>query len=518
MSDPTDDPQYVLAETTSGTVRGRWRESRGRRSAAFLGIPYAQPPIGRLRFAPPQPTPPWQGIMDALEYGPTPVRVDSEESLIPEPAIPGEDTLNVNVFTPCPGDVDAKLPVLVWIHGGGFTGGSPAGPWYDGATFNRDGVILVSLSYRLGFIGFGIVKGAPQNRGVLDWLAALRWVQENIANFGGDPSRVTIAGQSAGGGAVLTLLGMESAQNLFSQAISISGVIADVNKRDAHAVTRRLCRNLGVPPTRDALSAISEEKLHQAEEKALALTRPSQYIRTLSEGMEVGPVVDGVVIRRPTLRSLSEGVGKDKPLLIGATDDEFSMVLLGQEPTLKWLPLKPLSRFMGLKGERYQAYLEANAELASRSNVRFLGRFVTDTLFRSEVMRVVRDRPTSPSWVYRFTAVQPESGLAIHCIDVPFWFDCLDAERVAKVAGPDPSPALAHALHGAAVRFITQGDPGWPQWDLRDRSVEVFGDNLAELGLVEDTQRHGDGADGTSAPVQATVSDGYREVLPLLDR
>ena len=130
-------------------------------------------------------------------------------TLIPEPSVPGESTLNVNVFTPAPA-TDAALPVLVYIHGGGYFAGSPASPWYDGAAFNRDGVVTVSISYRLGFDGFGWIADAPMNRGVLDWLLALEWVRDNIAAFGGDPARVTIAGQSAGGGAVLTLLGMPS--------------------------------------------------------------------------------------------------------------------------------------------------------------------------------------------------------------------------------------------------------------------------------------------------------------------
>ena len=184
-------------------------------SAAFLGIPFAQAPVGDLRFAAPVPPEPWEGIRDALEYGATAQRGDPGITLIPEPSVPGESTLNVNVFTPAPGETDAALPVLVYIHGGGYTAGSPASPWYDGRAFNRDGVVTVSVSYRLGFDGFGHIPGAPSNRGVRDWIAALEWVRDNIAAFGGDPSRVTIAGQSAGGGAVLTLLGMPAAQHLF---------------------------------------------------------------------------------------------------------------------------------------------------------------------------------------------------------------------------------------------------------------------------------------------------------------
>lgn len=208
-----------VVRTASGPVRGAWRECRGTgqfgRSAAFKGIPFAQAPVGALRFAAPVPPEPWEDVLDAVADEPTPQRETlAEITLIPEPSIPGESTLNVNVFTPEPSG-DAALPVMVYFHGGGFTAGSPASPWYDGAAFNRDGVVTVSVSYRLGFDGFGWIEGAPHNRGVLDWLAALEWVQENIAAFGGDPGQITIAGQSAGGGAVLTLLGMPGAQHLF---------------------------------------------------------------------------------------------------------------------------------------------------------------------------------------------------------------------------------------------------------------------------------------------------------------
>lgn len=509
MSSTTRSSQYAFAETTSGTVRGRWRHVEGgASSAAFLGIPYAQPPVGRLRFAAPNPVVPWEVVRDCLNPGPTPLRDDSADTLIPEPAIPGEEVLNLNVFTPCPGDEDAKLPVMVWIHGGGFTSGSHVGPWFDGASFNRDGVVFVSLSYRLGFIGFGMVEGAPQNRAILDWLAGLRWVQDNITAFGGDPNQVTIAGQSAGGGAVLTLLGMESAQGLFDQAISISGVIADVNTHAARRVAKRLSRCLKVPPTREALSAVSEEELLEAQRKVLTTRRPSQYVKVLTEGMMIGPVVDGVVLRRPTLRSLSEGVGSDKRLLIGANDDEFSLVLHGQEKTLKWVTRKALAAMVGLRGARYDAYVAANPEIAAQSNVRLVGRYVTDTIFRTQVRKVVRERADAPSWVYRFTSVQPQTDLAIHCIDVPFWFDCLDDPNVAKLAGPNPSQAVADALHGAAVRFMTTGDPGWPRWDEVDHPTEVFGDNLTERGLADPV------ADADCA--QVTVTAGYREVAPLI--
>ena len=230
----------VEVDTIAGRVRGRWRaDAAGNASAAFLGIPFGEPPVGERRFAAPVPHGPWEGVLDATAYAPTAQRGDPGVTLIPEPSVPGDSTLNVNVFTPTP-STDAALPVLVYIHGGGYFAGSPASPWYDGAAFNRDGVVTVSISYRLGFDGFGWIADAPMNRGVLDWLLALEWVRDNIAAFGGDPARVTIAGQSAGGGAVLTLLGMPSAQPLIAGVYSISGAAADVTLAEAESFGRRL--------------------------------------------------------------------------------------------------------------------------------------------------------------------------------------------------------------------------------------------------------------------------------------
>jgi para-nitrobenzyl esterase len=208
---PTPTGKHVAVETKTGALRGFWRTH----SAAFLGIPLAEPPCGDLRFLAPVPVTSWRGVRDALQYGPTPQRKAlAEVTTIPEPSIPGDDTLSLNVFTPRPraaNGLEEPLPVLVYIHGGGYVAGSPASPWYDGVAFNRDGIVVVNLSYRLGFDGFGWLPDAPSNRGSLDWLLALEWVRDNIGQFGGDPARVTIAGQSAGGGAVITLLTMPRA-------------------------------------------------------------------------------------------------------------------------------------------------------------------------------------------------------------------------------------------------------------------------------------------------------------------
>ncbi|MFL5704688.1 MAG: carboxylesterase family protein, partial [Ktedonobacteraceae bacterium] len=198
----------TIVRTRLGAVRGATIEG----IAVFKGIPYAASPFGARRFQPPQPVEAWHGVRDALTYGATvtkPPYFPPFDVLLPEPAIEGSDCLNLNIWTPDPGK--AGLPVMVWIHGGAFANGTGAIPTYDGSRFARDGVVCVTINYRLGVDGFLFLGQGSANLGLLDQVAALSWVQENIAAFGGDPNNVTIFGQSAGGMSVGSLLSMPRA-------------------------------------------------------------------------------------------------------------------------------------------------------------------------------------------------------------------------------------------------------------------------------------------------------------------
>ncbi|WP_091227412.1 carboxylesterase/lipase family protein [Microbacterium sp. 3J1] len=469
------DSEYVEVETADGRVRGRWRSGRDERmprSAAFLGIPFAEPPVGALRFQAPMPVRPWHGVRDALEFGATAQRGDQGETLIPEPSVEGESTLTVNVFTPDP--ADAGLPVLVWIHGGGFTSGSPASPWYDGRNFNRDGVVTVSISYRLGFDGFGSIEGAPSNRGVRDWLLALQWVQHNIAAFGGDPGRVTIAGQSAGGGAVLTLLGMPKAQHLFHGVYAISSALTDVAASRAEALGRVLAAKAGVEPTVDGWATVDEKRMLALQKAAIRVT-PRTMATLVDDGLSLGPVVDGELIERPTRESLRAGVGADKPLVLGATDDEFTMVFGGRvAKVLRWVPRSVMLDRLGLDRSLRAGYLAANADVVRRRTARLAGRVLTDRMFRAGVLRVAADRGDAPTWVYRFSWPSGRFGFAEHCLDVPFFFDCLDGPGIEALAGPNPPQELADEVHAGAVSFVSSGDPGWPEHEGDAGIVRVY--------------------------------------------
>jgi len=322
--------------------------------------------------------------------------------------------------------------------------------------------VTVSLSYRLGFDGFGWIEDAPSNRGVRDWLLALEWVQQNIAEFGGDRSRVTIAGQSAGGGAVLTLLGMEKAQHLFHGVYAISGALADVSPARAEAFGRELAAAAGVSPTVAGFSSLTEERILELQKKATELG-PNSLGSVVEDGLPLGPAVDGDLLPRPTRESLSAGVGADKPLVLGATDDEFTMVFSGSEKKLRWVPRSLLLNKLGLPRSVRKAYLAANADIAGLGNARVGGRLLTDRMFRSALLKVVADRGTAPTWLYRFSWPSGHFGFAEHCLDVPFFFDCLDGPSIDPLAGATPPQELADEVHGAAVAFIAGGDPGWPR-------------------------------------------------------
>ncbi|WP_308468555.1 carboxylesterase/lipase family protein [Rathayibacter soli] len=480
---------FVEAQTLAGRVRGRWRGD----CAVFLGIPFAEPPVGALRFAAPVPRASWDGVRDALEFGATAQRGgDAEPTLIPEPSIPGPSTLNVNVFTPSPG-TDAALPVLVYIHGGGFFAGSPASPWYDGAAFARDGVITVVISYRLGIEGFGWIEGAPHNRGVLDWLLALEWVRDNVGFFGGDPGRVTVAGQSAGGGAVLTLLGMPSAHPLFRAVYSISGATADVAPERAKDFMKGIAASAGVEPTRAGFESVPELKLLELQKKTMEPKgKQLDMLRSFADdGLALGPVIDGELITRSTLDSIRAGVGAEIPLVLGATDDEFSIAFADAKKQLRWVPAGFMLGKVGLRGEPRRAYLAANTDVRKNGTAAVLGRYLSDKLFRTYILKIVDARADAPTWAYRFSWRSPVHNFAFHCLDVPFFFDCLDADRVVDVAGTNLPQSVANDVHVGAVGLVTTGDPGWPRYG-KTAKVQVFD---TPTGVVE---------------------NGYASVIPLL--
>ncbi|MGW3074760.1 MULTISPECIES: carboxylesterase/lipase family protein [unclassified Kitasatospora] len=452
MTAPT--PQHPVVPTRRGPVHG---ERRADGSVRFLGIPYAQPPVGELRFAAPVPARPWTEALDATAYGPTAQRRPfGEVTTIPEPTIPGAGILNLNVFTPDLAPA-AGLPVLVWIHGGGFVAGCSASPWYDGAAFNRDGVVVVSIGYRLGIEGFLHLPDAPDNRGVRDWIAALEWVRDNIASFGGDPAKVTVAGQSAGGGAVQTLLATPAARGLFRAAISASGaVMRPQDRATAEAVSRAFAERTGVPATAAVLRDATDAELLALQD---ALDAPGPA-RDELPALLLAPFTDGELVPRPVPEALADA---DVPLLLGFTAHEFAAPADAAAPAAEG-ELCGLLVDLGLDDSRAARFLAEHPDAAA-------GDAITDWLFRGPALAVAEARTERqrPTWLYQFDwsgSAPGRTGQAYHCSDLPFAFDLLHAEGVEAALGAHPPQALADAVHAAWVAFVRDLDPGtaWPPY------------------------------------------------------
>jgi len=497
MSDMTQRP---LVQLKDGAVRGTTEAG----VSAFLGIPYAAPPFGANRMRPPQPVPAWDGERDASAYGPTVPKGNyppQYATLFPEVVIPGEDCLNLNVWTP--GTDATGLPVLVWIHGGSFMNGSGSVGEYDGTAFARDGVVCVTINYRLGAEGFLFLDDAVANLGLLDQLAALRWVQANIAAFGGDPARVTVAGESAGAMSVTTLLSMPLAGGLFSQAIAQSGAAAHTLGRDeARLVGGYLADALGVPAARDAIKAIPLARLVQAASALVVEVQtapdPARWGQLALSLLPFAPAVDGVVLPQAPLPAITAGQGSDVRLLIGSNRDEARLFFLapGTIDLIDDATLQAVAGAYGLSADSLAVY-RANRPGASAGDV--LAAVVTDWFFAIPAIRVAEARAgrdsagpgsaggdSAGTWAYRFDHPAPADNHrlgACHGAEIPFVFDTITRADVRPRIGDSPSQAVADQAHKVWVDFITSGDPGWAAYDTTSRTTGLLADGIS---IVDD--------------------------------
>jgi len=484
MSEMTRQPVVRLRD---GAVHGKAESG----VYAFLGIPYAAPPFGENRMRPPQPVQPWESPRDATAFGPTVPKGDyppQYRTLFPEEVIPGDDCLNLNVWTPDPGA--AGLPVLVWIHGGSFMNGSSSVGAYDGAAFARDGVVFVSINYRLAAEGFLFLGDAAANLGLLDQLAALRWVQDNIAAFGGDPARVTVAGESAGAMSVTTLLSMPLAEGLFARAIAQSGAGAHtLASQDARRAGGYLAEALGVPPDRESIKAVPLDKLVQAASDLVVEVQtapdPTRWGQLALSLLPFAPVIDGQVVPAAPAEAIAAGRGRGVPLLIGSNLDEARLFLVApgtigliDEPSLALA-----AGAYGLDGDAVAAY-RANRPGASPGDI--LAAVITDWFFRVPAIRVAEARGASAAartWMYRFDWPEPRAnnGLgACHAAEIPYVFDTSGRDDVRPLIGA-PSQAVADLAHRVWVDFITRGEPGWAPYDTASRTTGLLAEKLSPV-------------------------------------
>ena len=480
----------IDVRTQQGVVRGRMDEG----VATFKGIPYAAPPFGANRFRPPQPAERWDGVREALSYGPTvpkPPYFPPFDVIIPEPAIPGEDCLNLNIWTPDVGR--SGLPVMVWIHGGAFSNGSGAVLQYDGSCFARDGVVCVTINYRLGADGFLYLGDGIANLGLLDQIAALIWVQENIAAFGGDSDNVTIFGESAGAFSISTLLSMPRAKGLFRRMIAESGAGHHViSPATAQRVGQYLAEKLGVEATRESIAAVPVDRLLQAQVElsgdAFANPDPERWGEVAANLMPFEPVVDGDVLPARPIDSIVAGAGAGVDVLIGTNTDEQRLFMVpgGAIDYINEDILAGAVAAYGLPVSETIATYRAIRPDASAGEL--LASVVTDWFFRIPAIRLAEAHAqgSGATYMYQFTWRSPgfDGKLgACHGLEIPFVFDTLDKEGFEVLLGDSAPQQLADAMHSAWVAFARDADPGWPQYDLNRRVTMRF-DTKQEL--VED--------------------------------
>jgi para-nitrobenzyl esterase len=477
--------QHPVVRLRDGAVLGKAESG----VLAFLGIPYAAPPFGANRMLPPQPVRAWDGERDATGYGPTAPKGDyppQYAQLFPEVVILGEDCLNLNIWTP---DTNATgLPVLVWIHGGSFMNGSGSVGAYNGAAFARDDVVCVTINYRLSAEGFLFLDDGIANLGLLDQLAALRWVQANISAFGGDPARVTVAGESAGAMSVTTLLAMPLAEGLFTQAIAQSGAAAHTLTRDeARVVGGYLADALGVPAEREAIKAVPLDKLVQAASDLVAEVQtapdPAKWGQLALSLLPFAPAVDGTVVPQAPLAAIAAGQGSDVRLLTGSNRDEARLFLVAAA-TIDLIDDARLNAAAGayrLPAEHVALY-RANRPGASAGDI--LAAVVTDWFFAIPSIRVAEARAqhgNASTWIYRFDHPAPGDNHrlgACHGAEIPFVFDTITRDEVHRLIGHTPSQAVAGQAHKAWVDFITTADPGWASFDTTSRTTGLISDRI----------------------------------------
>ena len=451
----------------SGVVRGR---SEGG-VAVFRGVPFARPPVGKLRLAAPAPVEPWDGVREAASFGPPP----PQSSVLGAPATSDADGdwLTVNVWSPDLGA--ARLPVMVWVHGGGYVYGWSGDPLFDGGMLAREGVVVVTFNYRLSAEGFGHFPGAPVNRGLLDQVAALRWVQDEIGAFGGDPDRVTVFGESAGAGSIAALLTMPSAAGLFHRAIAQSAPGIYFTEALAADIGTAVADRLGVPPSAAAVAACPPSQLNAAaDEVARTMSGTARWGFAAHQQQPFAPVVDGDVLPDVPGRALAAGAAAGVDLVVGHTRDEYRLFLavqgrLGQvtaeqaDEALRTLAPDPA-------GYR-AAYPDAGAE-------RLYELVHSDWLFRMPSLRLAEaHRAHGRTYLYELTWPAPGMGGALgacHGLGLPLTFGNLTVGAGAFLIGPEPPPGTAELsarVRAAWTAFATTGDPGWPAYDDDERST-----------------------------------------------
>jgi len=487
-----------VIETSAGRVRGR--EAGGVR--VFRGIPFAAPPVGALRFRPPAPVAPWAGVRDALEPAPAAPQIGGLVATLLGMASgeTSEDCLTLDVWAPAePGE---GRPVLVWIHGGSFTFGAGSQPVYDAAQLARRGdVVVVNLHYRLGALGWLALPvlereegGSLGNAGLLDQIAALRFVRENARAFGGDPERVTVFGESAGAMCIGALLAAPEARGLFRGAILQSGAAHHAAPADrALEVSERLLAELGIRV--DDLAALRSLPVEQLLEAQAAVQAVGGLFH---RGLPFQPTVDGRVLPRAPHEALAAGEGARVPLLVGTNLDEWKLFGLGDAKASaldddallrrcrRNLPDGHAERIVaGYRAARARRPAHAGPDALAPRELWFA--IESDRNFRLPAIRLAESRHChgGPVWKYLFTWASPAFDGAVgscHALEIPFVFGLAGGDVVSGLVGDgEAARALSARMQDAWIGFARDGRPAasglpvWSPYDSVQRATMILG-------------------------------------------
>jgi para-nitrobenzyl esterase len=477
--------EVAIADTTTGKVRGYIRNG----IYTYKGIPYGDTTAESGRFQPPQKAKPWIGVRSSMQYGrvcPQGPRgswnADEESWLfLYDDGVQGEDCLRVNIWTPGL-DGHQKRPVMIWLHGGGFvSGSSQEHRSYDGERLSRRGdVVVVSLNHRLGPLGYlnltayGEKYASSAHLGMLDIIAALEWVRDNIANFGGDPGNVTIFGQSGGGGKVGNLMAMPTAQGLFHRAIVQSGSFLRAVTPDRSAIlTQAMLDELNLSPSQvDQLQTVPLQKMIAAGDAALLKTHPPVPLvwSHVADQLGWGPVMDGKLLPRHPFDPAAPAISARVPMLIGTTLNEFNTSL--NHPEYEAMTEaeveKRLGNMYGNDPERIAQVFRASHPGAKPFDICSLA--MTAQVRQGAVIQAMRKTAQgTPAYLYWFTWKTPVLDgrpRSIHCCELPFCFD--NTDRSENLTGGGPAPReLAANVSEAWIQFARSGNPnhhGLPHW------------------------------------------------------
>lgn len=479
----TADHSPVIRRSDAGALRGRCEDGISR----FLGVPYASPPVGSNRFRAPQAVVPWDGERDATQPGhcaPHRIRDFPALDLVPlvgHGADHGEDYLTLNIWAP---ENAVDRPVMVFIHGGGFVIGSKDAPVHDGTAFAQSGIVCVAINYRLGIDGFLPIPGIPTNLGLRDMVFALQWVQRNITAFGGDPSNVTVFGESAGAMAIADLVTSPLAKGLFKRAIIESGhgsMVRDISI--AQRLVRKLAKYLKISPDAGGFRTLDFDSAWKAMEK---VSKPLRINLRDSEGHEPVhgisrfiPVYGDDVLPEKPVDALRKGAGKDIEVLIGTNSEEMNLYFVPTKVRAK-APGFLLRWLLSKSHPRARDALRAYGWGKGRKSGHVFTEAMHDLVFRWPARRFAEEHQ-GKTHVYEFDWKSPACGGelgACHGIELPFVFKTLDLATGPKgFAGEDPPQELANHIHDIWVRFAMDGTLPWPEFDRDNRQVHLLGSN-----------------------------------------